>query len=330
MEFKLEKNKYDLGETSISNIFFNDFMPLANGDFVKVYLLAYKLCLKGDKEKTNNKFLADMLGMLESDIVRAWNYWQKQGIVKISEEGDIEFVNLKELYIRDVYNLKSQEKTSKYSDIVQDPKIANLLAKAEFLMRENIPSVKKMDIASWIDVYNEPAEVIEEAFYYATEVQDVYDLKYIEKIVRNWSKDGIRTVEDVENSYINRDQKYYRFNKVRKFIGIERKKFNLVEFNIVNSWFDDMGFDMDMVTEACKRTANISKPNINYVNKILKSWKEKDIKSPEEIPVKDKIQKNKVKTKFHNFKQITDAYSEDELEEVARKKREESYKRLGI
>lgn len=63
-----------------------------------------------------------MLGMLESDIVRAWNYWQKQGIVKISEQGDIEFVNLKELYIRDVYNLKSQEKTSKYSDIVQDPK----------------------------------------------------------------------------------------------------------------------------------------------------------------------------------------------------------------
>lgn len=39
-----------------------------------------------------------------------------------------------------------------------------------------------MDIASWIDVYNEPAEVIEEAFYYATEVQDVYDLKYIEKL----------------------------------------------------------------------------------------------------------------------------------------------------
>ena len=29
----------------------------------------------------------------------------------------------------------------------------------------------------------------------------------------------------------------------------------------------------------------------------------------------NKIQKNKVKTKFHNFKQITDAYSEDELEE---------------
>lgn len=71
-----------------------------------------------------------------------------------------------------------------------------------------------------------------------------------------------------------------------------------MEFNIVNSWFDDMGFDMDMVTEACKRTANISKPNINYVNKILKSWKEKDIKSPEEIPVKDKIQKNKVKLSF--------------------------------
>ena len=330
MKFKLEKNKYELGETPIPNIFFNDFMPGANGDFVKVYLLAYKLCLEGENSNADNKYLADMLGMLETDIVRAWEYWEKQGIIKISADGCVEFFNLKELYIRDVYNLKGEEKKSKYSEIVEDPKIANLLSRAEFLMREHIPSVKKMDIASWIDVYNEPADVIEEAFYYATEVKEVYELKYIEKIVRNWSKEGIRTLEDVENSYIKHDEKYFRYNKVRKFIGIERKRFNQIEFNTVNSWFDDMGFSMEMVTQALKRTSNIQNPNINYVDKILKSWKAKDISCPEEISVKDKIPKNKVKTKFHNFKQITDNYSEDDLEEVARKKREESYKRLGI
>lgn len=330
MNYKIEKNKYDFDETPIPNIFFNDFMPNANGDFVKVYLLAYKIALAGTNDEIDNKILADMLDMLESDIERAWEYWEKQGIIKILENKEIEFLNLKELYIRDVYNLKDESQKTPYSEVVEDPKIANLLTKAEFFMREPIAPLKKMDIASWVSVYNMPPDLIEEAFYYAAEVKDIYDIKYIEGIIRNWSKDGIRTMEDVEKSYIEHDEKYYRFSKVRKFLGLERKKFNLMDFNIVNAWFDDMAFDMDMVLEACKRTSAISNPNIKYVDKILKSWKEKNIRNKEEIPEKDRIKSPSPKTKFHNFKQITDKYSEEDLEDVAKKKREESFRKFGI
>ena len=62
--FLLENNKYDLGETSIENIFINDFMPGANGEFVKVYLLGYKFAKENRKliphawdTKNNTAFL---------------------------------------------------------------------------------------------------------------------------------------------------------------------------------------------------------------------------------------------------------------------------------
>ena len=41
MFFK-EVNEIDLGETTIANIFIDIFMPMANGLYVKVYLLGYR------------------------------------------------------------------------------------------------------------------------------------------------------------------------------------------------------------------------------------------------------------------------------------------------
>ena len=326
--FLLEKNKYDLGETSLENIFINDFMPGANGEFVKVYILGYKFARENREDITNEK-LADYLGILESDVNRAWEYWQKMGIVEIDNE-KVKFINLKELYINNVYNLKEKKKKEKgYSEIVENPTYANLLTRAEFLMREPIAPMKKIDIINWITSYNMPADLIEEAFFYTTEIKGIYNISYVEQVVRNWSKDNIRTMEDVEKSYIEHDLKYYRYKKVMRYIGVD-KKFSQADFNIINSWFDEFNFSKDLILAACNRTSKISKPNVGYVDAILRKWKELNINSLEEIEEKDQKKKKRKPTAFHNFKQITDKYSEDELFDVAMRKQREGFKKLGV
>lgn len=326
--FLLEKNKYDLGETSIENIFINDFMPGANGEFVKVYILGYKFAKEAREDITNEK-LADYLGILESDVNRAWEYWQKMGIVEL-EDGKVKFINLKELYINNVYNLKKEKKEEKgYSEIVENPTYANLLTRAEFLMREPIAPMKKIDIINWITSYNMPADLIEEAFFYTTEIKGIYNISYVEQVVRNWSRDNIRTMEDVEKSYIEHDLKYYRYKKVMRYIGVD-KKFSQADFNIINSWFDEFNFSKDLIFAACNRTSKISKPNVSYVDAILRKWKDLNINSVEEIEEKDKKNKKRKPTAFHNFKQITDKYSEDELFDLAMRKQREGFKKLGV
>lgn len=71
-----------VGTTSISNIFLDEYMPGANGEYVKVYL--YLLRSLGDSTRELSVIgLADVLDCTESDILRAFKYWEKQGLLKL-------------------------------------------------------------------------------------------------------------------------------------------------------------------------------------------------------------------------------------------------------
>ncbi|RVU55723.1 DnaD domain protein [Anaerosphaera multitolerans] len=335
MYFKLKKLSMDLGDTPIENIFINDYMPGADGNFVKVYLMGYKLAREsGGLRKFDNNLIADLLGLIESDVLRAWDYWEKAGIVTKEYDGEDEddfniiFLNLKELYIQNIYSAPKIEERVDQNSILDDPKIADLLSKAEYYLRGQISVAKKQEIASWRDFYNMPVELIEEAFWYATEVKKIYKLPYIEGVIRNWSENNIRTMEDIQNSYLEYDEKYYRFLKVKERIGISNKAYNARDFELVNSWFDEHNMDYDLVMAASDKCINTNNPNLGYVNRILMNWKEKGITTVDDIEVLDKRKQKVVKTKFHNFKQLSDEYPEGYLEELAKKKREALFEDL--
>ena len=38
----------------------------------------------------------------------------------------------------------------------------------------------------------------------------------------------------------------------------------------MDSWFDELGVNMEQVLDACSKTTGISNPNLNYVNSVLK------------------------------------------------------------
>lgn len=334
MYFKLEQMTMDMGDTPVENIFLNDYMPQADGNFVKIYLLGYKFAKEsGGLKSFDFNVIADLLGLIESDLLRAWDYWEKVGVIKkeYQEDGsfNIIFLSLKQLYIENIYAAKNTEnKEVDRNEILDDKKIANLLSMADYYMRGRLSIAQKQDIASWRDTYNMPTEIIEEAFWYSTERMKKDSIQYVEAVVRNWSERNIRTREDIERSYIEYDQNYYRFMKVKDAIGISNKAFNHTDFDTVNYWFDELNFSMDLVMAACKRCININNPNLGYVDKILKSWHEKGIEKLEDIEDKDRKTRNYRKTKFHNFKQQTDDLTEEDLEELAKKKRDAFFKKL--
>ncbi|EFI41662.1 MULTISPECIES: DnaD domain-containing protein [Peptoniphilus] len=333
MYFKLKKLSMDMGDTPVENIFINDYMPAADGNFVKVYLIGYKLAREsGGLKNFDFHTVADILGLIESDVLRAWDYWEKVGIIKkeLQEDGsfDIVFLSLKELYVENIYTVSNAEEKVDQNSILDDKKIAGLLSSADYFMRGRLSIAQKQDIASWRDVYNMPVEIIEEAFWYATEVKKKDSIQYVEAIVRNWSKNNIRTVEDIENSYREHDERYYRLIKIKDKIGLSNKSYNAVDFETVNSWFEKYNISMELVMAACEKCINTNNPNLGYVNRILLNWVEKGITSPDQIKSLDKRETKVKKTKFHNFKQLTDKLSEDDLEELARKKRQAYYKSL--
>ena len=332
MYFKLQNLTMDLGDTPVENIFLNDYMPQADGNFVKIYLLGYKFAKESRGLKAFDfGIIADLLGLIESDLLRAWDYWEKAGIIKkeYNEDGsfNIIFLNLKQLYIENIYSASKEEKVADRNEILDDKNIANLLSVADYYMRRPLSIAQKQNIASWRDTYNMPTDLIEEAFWYSTEVMKKDSVDYVEAVVRNWAKDNIRSKEDIEKSYKEYDDNRYRLMKVKNRIGLSYKAFNQVDFDKVNSWFNDLGFNMDIVMAACDRCINTNNPNIGYVDSILRGWKEKGITEVEDIDKLDKTARIP-KTKFHNFKEQSDNYSKEDLDELAKKKRDAFFKKL--
>ena len=60
--------------------FIDNYMPEANGEYVKVYLLLLRCQASPDRELTVSG-IADILDDTEKDVIRALIYWKKQGLM---------------------------------------------------------------------------------------------------------------------------------------------------------------------------------------------------------------------------------------------------------
>ena len=326
MEFKIDPLQLDLGDTPIENIFLNDYMPGADGDFVKVYLAGIQMAHNGGEG--DHQTIASRLNLLESDVFRAWDYWEGEGIVEKIYEGEsygIRFLRLKELYTREIY---TPDKTKSYFvKRLEDREVADMFTRCEYYMRRQIPYQQKLDIASWREVYNMPIAMILEAFRYGTEEKNKRSVAYIEGIVRNWADDNIRTPEDLEKNFMEHDASYYRYRHLLELMGLSRKPYIREESDIVEEYMEIMSFEL--LEEAAKRTGGIAKPNWRYFESILASWKAKDILKKEDLPkdAKEKPQVRSTQKPIQNS--ATAKYTSDDLAKMAERKWKEFQERRG-
>lgn len=76
------RNRFQGNSTIVENDFIDYYMTKANGEYVKVYLLLLRHLNTPDSSLTISK-LADWLECTEKDIIRAFNYWSKMGLLVI-------------------------------------------------------------------------------------------------------------------------------------------------------------------------------------------------------------------------------------------------------
>jgi len=355
MNFFLETTDIDLGNTPIENIFINDYMPMANGTYVKVYLLGYKYAYDKDSSiSVDNETIAKNLNMPLTEVLEAWDFWEKKGIIEkiYNDENDkfnykIKFLNLKQLYIKNNYKpINTQENvannlyTCSVDDLVEanrNPAINNMFKNIDYIMRRPLMPNEKNKVLEWIYNYNMNPDIIEKAFFYSVEKKGKRKLSYVEGIIRNWYDEGITNVEALQEYLKVNNEKYYRYERVMKYLGYGNRNPSESEMKVIDKWFEEYNFSMELVLKGCENSRKTSNPSINYIDGILTSWYEKGIRSVEEIEEKDKLPEKKeerktstavrktVPNRFHNFEQRTSKYTAEELEEIARRKREKYY-----
>ena len=312
-----------LGDMPLENIFINEFLPIAPGDFVKVYLYARLYAELG--YPLDNAQMSKELAIDEKTIIEAWEYWEDMNAIKKRFYGEgkadfaVEFIDLKEL----IYGVgKGEEQKDSQGvepvSVFGSEAIPALMPKIEKILGRTLSSSDMQNVISWIDDVKATPEVVEKAVVYCSDKGKV-SFKYIEKVIEEWTKIGIKTSEDVDNYLEENDQRHVRYRRVMKALGFSRNP-SEEEQRLMDSWFDEMGFKMDKVLEACSKTAGISNPNLKYVNSILDNWRKEASEDNRDVNEKKPVSRA-VLNKYYDFlrkKAETDADT----------RRKEIYKKL--
>lgn len=207
MKYKLKDMQIDLGTTPFENIFLNNYLAIASGDFIKVYLYGYKKAYEGSDENESFKEIADQLNLTEETVGDAFGYWQEQGIVDIVSEGQdfsCEFKSLRQLFLGislpgDKAGEKEPEPRLQDPKAKQDPGMTNneMYKEIEAILGTSLLPSEIERIHKLREEFNQDRELIVHGFVYSSDTQGKKNINYVLTVLRNWAIDGILTMEDL-------------------------------------------------------------------------------------------------------------------------------------
>ncbi len=349
MYFILQEMQIDLGDTPIENIFINDYMPVADGTYVKVYLMGFK-CARDKQSNFNNETISKNLKLPLSDVLNAWDYWEKEGIIIKHETDDefnyiVEFVNLKQLYIDNVYKYISKQNKEKSNYIDNEELISSgrnvenkkMMEEIEDMFGRPLKISEKQKIVSWLSTYKMKPEIMTLAFSYCVNNKKVKRFSYIETVVSAWHDEGVKDVDTMVEYLEKRNDRFSVYSRISKALGFIRT-LTEAEMKTIDKWIDEWQFSMEMILKCLDNSTKINNPNINYFDKILSEWNKNGFKTIEDLKNDVKPESktkaavketSKSKNKFHNFIQ-SDEYSNEDLEQIVRKRFEKKLNKLGL
>ena len=269
---KEQTDAYYLFDTALSNIFIDEHMAKAPGEYVKVYLFA--LMYADLNMVIDNRDIANYLTLDLEDVLKAWTYWESAGVVRKVLSGtneleyDVEFVDLKRPYT----NAPATQKKSSNFDRLIDSDVKELFKNIERYMGQ-LRGDDPQKIIGWIDAYGATSEIIDYAFRYAKERKDKVNVNYVGAIVIDWCERGFKSTKDVKEYLGDNDKRHNEYKQIMRAAG---KAYNITpeEMKAIDRWMDEWGYGLSEILDRFKRAKGIKNPFV-YVEKIISEERKK-------------------------------------------------------
>lgn len=279
MESKLIKQKNSdifLFSTSVENLFINELLPIAPGDYVKIYL--FYLMYAEQEQTISNEKAAQVLGVTPDKMDKAWRFWEEKGAVKrvygdpdTGEDDRIIFLS----QIEDLYGAKSSDSDpSAGSSDAAEAKLVDMEMRALFTEYEdakgNAISQKEMErISETVNEFKVSPDVFSYAIRYCAELDKV-NIDYISKVALKWREEGCEDIAQVKALLDKYSKRNVFYKRVFGEMGFNRMP-NPADKEMMARWFDEWGYSLDEVLGACRLTGGMREPSLKYVNKVLEN-----------------------------------------------------------
>ncbi|MDN5353072.1 MAG: hypothetical protein PWQ12_1993 [Clostridiales bacterium] len=275
MGFYQKSTDFDLGELNIENLFVSDFMPAASGTHVKVYLMG--LMLSKSEREMDNRALAATLRIPLQDVLEAWVYWEKQGLVErrfTQEEDpsryDVEFLSLRQLYIQNNYapkhKARRQESETPSTFRAQRSDFKSLIKSVEKITGP-LTYVERRDLGTFWDYYFSDESILLRAFEYSYKVQSRRQFKAVKTLLQKWVDRGYATLDQINAAIDAESARFSIYREVLHLLGVNNTP-NQGQKDLIDKWIDVYGFKPEelypILTDISKKTLSV---NFNYLDK---------------------------------------------------------------
>lgn len=313
---------YKSNIVTLSANFVDYFMPKARGEYVKVYITLLRYTQMGEDGVTSN-FLADILGLLETDVFKALEYWDQVGLISLHT---IDAHGSMSIEIKESQSLVSPLLTRSEENPVQSEKPTSepekrtenmhpMLQEISMLMGRPLSSSEAEKFLYFKEQYKLAEEVIILLVQHCV-LKGKPNMKYIETVAISWDSQGIKTAELAQQNIKKHEEKWMNYRKVLTYIGMSDKDIPKPQEDLLEKWFYTFGFTTEMILKACDISFNtLGKVEMGYINGILRSWLKDDIKTLQDIEKNEKKPRKSRSTKKSQDKDFTEReYDYDDLE----------------
>ena len=260
-------------QTVIDNLFITDFLPKAPDLCVKAYLLGLCKCSTGEDCENSLEYFSKTLNVCEEDVISLFKYWEDMGLVQVLSTNPIE--------VRYLPINASVGSVKKY----QVDKYSSFNIQAQELIGERM--IMPNDYAEFYNII-ERLHVQENAMLaiikYCVENKGFnINPKYVIAVAKDWARDGILTVDQVEEKITELGVVDDKMTLILTAMGTKRK-IQLEDKELLNKWLNSFGFELNVVLSVVKNLKNKKrKLDINVLDDQLTKYYEMKLMSDQEI-----------------------------------------------
>lgn len=247
--------------TTVSDIFIDQYMPKANGEFVKVYLYLLRATGSGAGIATISE-IADHFSNTEADIIRALNYWASEGILQVQTgaDGQIIGINLCSLSVSGMQAAQSNIQSAVADNAAQNNLQNSIVNNAA---QNNLQNSVVNNAAQNISTVN-------------TRMHD----SVVEKLKSQTPDKAASSQKEYTLDEIKEFRKNPDISEL--FFIIEtylKHTLSSTDTNMVLYWLDELHFSTDLVEYLVEYCITKGHSSLRYMNKVALGWADAGIKT---------------------------------------------------
>lgn len=250
--------------TPVDNLFIQEYLPSAKGDYVKVYLYGLMHTYHRNKELTLAIFAREV-NLSETEVENAFRYWERRGLVQQTAENpkSYRYLSAKQMLIagKTVVDETYEDFCIALNDL--------------FGAQRKLHGGETSMAFEWVEELRLPQDVVLRLIAFLIETRGKnFTFKSANKVAVALAEEKIQTVDDAMAYLAHEKAVYEGVKKVLRRMG-KRRLPSEDEIELYAKWIKEYSFSEEQILQACRETVK-GDPNMAYLDAVLRGMKSRN------------------------------------------------------